>query len=446
MSQIVFEIGIVLGLILLNGLFAMSELAIVSARRARLQQFKEEGLRGAGTALSLADNPNRFLSTVQIGITLIGIIAGAFGGATLAQKLAVVFTPWLDEQVASGLSFALVVGTITYLSVVVGELVPKRLALQYGERLAMLLAGPMSFLSKLATPLVRLLSFSTDVIVRLLGVREPPDTAVSEEELRVLLKQSSQAGIIEEVEREMVESIFRLDDWTVESMMTPRPEIKWLDIDASQEEIKNTLRDSPHARLPVCEGDLDHVLGVVHSKDLLANRLDNDEFNLREVMNRPLFVPESVHAHKALERMRQTGIHMALLIDEYGGVEGLVTLFDILEAIVGDIPTADEIEMPRVVQREDGSWLVDGLLGVHDFKQRFDIDEMLPSEDTYQTLGGFMIFTLGRMPQAGDLFVWGGYRFEIADMDGKRVDKIILTAEENEDDGDEEEEDENKVS
>ncbi|MCA9980259.1 MAG: HlyC/CorC family transporter [Anaerolineales bacterium] len=427
MSQIAFEVGIVLVLILINGLFAMSEIAIVSARRARLEQFKDEGVRGASTALALANNPNRFLSTVQVGITLVGIFAGAYGGATLAQKLEVVLVPIFGEQLGSGLSFFLVVGTITYLSVVIGELVPKRLALQYGERLSVLIAGPMSLLSTLATPIVYLLSTSTDVIVRLLGIHEPPDTAVSEEEIRVLLRQSSQAGFIEEIEREMVESIFRLDDWTVESMMTPRPEIVWLDINHSQEEIRETLRQSPHARLPVCDGDLDHVIGVVSAKDLLARNLDQDEIDLRTVMLEPLFVPESVHAHKALERMRKTGIHMALLIDEYGGVEGLVTLFDILEAIVGDIPTADEIEMPRVVQRTDGSWLVDGLLGIYDFKQKFDLDE-LPREDNYQTVGGFMISQLGRVPQAGDLFIWAGLRFEVADMDGKRVDKVLVTA------------------
>jgi putative hemolysin len=432
LSQVAFEIGIVLVLIFINGLFAMSEMAVVSSRRARLEQFREEGTRGAKTALELADQPNRFLSTVQIGITLVGIIAGAFGGATLAQKLAVVLVPWLGEALAGSVGFVLVVGTITYLSVVIGELVPKRLALQNSERVATLIAPPMTFVSRLATPIVRLLSFSTDVVVRLLGVREMPDTAVSEEEIRVLLKQSSQAGVIEEVEREMVESIFRLDDWTVENMMTPRREIVWLDINDSEVEIQEVLRHSPHARLPVCDGDLDHVLGVAHAKDLLASRLDNETFDLHTIMHKPLFVPETVHAHRALERMRKTGIHMALLIDEYGGVEGLVTLFDILEAIVGDIPTADELQMPRVVQREDGSWLVDGLLSIHDFKQRFQL-EALPNEETYQTVGGLMVHGLGRLPQAGDLFVWEDFQYEIADMDGKRVDKVIVTAVQNND-------------
>ncbi len=429
MSAVFFEVGIVFVLILINGVFAMSEIAIVSVRRARLEQLRDDGSKRAAATLELVNDPNRFLSTVQIGITLVGIFAGAYGGATLAQRVAPLLTPWLSDTAARGVSLVIVVSLITYLSVVVGELVPKRLALQYAESISLMVTRPMALLSTLATPFVWLLSFSTDVLIRLLGVQEPPNTAVSEEEIRILLRQSSQAGIIEETEREMVEGIFRLGDWTVKTIMTPRHQIKWLDINATQEEIQYQLYVSPHARLPVCDGDLDRVLGIVHSKNLLANRLENNEFNLNEIMSKPIFVPETVHAQTILEKMRKTGIHLALIIDEYGQIEGLVTPFDILETIVGDIPTSSEIDTPRFVQREDGSWFVDGLLVIYEFKQKFELEHIeLPGEDSYQTLGGFMIYMLNRMPQAGDLFIWHNMKFEVADMDGTRVDKILITA------------------
>ena len=429
MSIVVFEISIVFVLILINGLFAMSEIAIVSVRRARLEQLQDDGSTRAEATLALVDDPNRFLSTVQIGITLVGIFAGAFGGATLAQRVTPLLTPWLSDTAAQAISLVIVVSLITYLSVVVGELVPKRLALQYAESISLLVTWPMTLLSKLATPIVWLLSFSTDVLVRLLGVKETPNTAVSEEEIRIMLRQSSQAGIIEETEREMVEGIFRLGDWTVKTIMTPRHQIIWLDINATQEEIQYQLYHSPHARLPVCDGDLDHVLGIVHAKNLLANRLENNEFNLSEIMTKPIFVPETVHAQIILEKMRKTGIHLALIIDEYGQIEGLVTPFDILETIVGDIPTSSEIDAPRLIQRDDGSWFVDGLLVTYEFKQKFELENIeLPGEDSYQTLGGFMIYMLSRMPQEGDFFVWNNIRFEVADMDGTRVDKILITA------------------
>lgn len=427
MSEVFFEIGIVFVLILINGLFAMSEIAIVSVRRARLEQLRDDGSKRAEATLALVNDPNRFLSTVQIGITLVGIFAGAYGGATLAQRVAPLLTPWLSETAARGVSLVIVVSLITYLSVVVGELVPKRLALQYAESISLLVTWPMSMLSKVATPFVWLLSFSTDVLVRLLGVQEPPDTAVSEEEIRIMLRQSSQAGIIEETEREMVEGIFRLGDWPVKTIMTPRHQIKWLDINATQEEIQHQLYDSPHARLPVCDGDLDNVLGVVHAKNLLSNRLENNEFNLDEIMTNPIFAPETVNVPVVLEKMRKTGVHLTLIIDEYGQIEGLVTPFDILETIVGDIPTSSELEMPRIIERDEQSWFVDGLLVVYDFQQNFELTEDLPGADTYQTMGGFMIYMLGRLPQEGDSFIWHDMKFEVADMDGKRVDKIIVT-------------------
>lgn len=426
MIQGTVEVLFILLLILLNGIFAMAEIAIVSARRIRLEKMAREGSRGAEAALELADSPNRFLSTVQVGITLVGIFAGAFGGATIAQELADLLrdVPYLQNY-AGAISLILVVGTTTYLSVVIGELVPKRIALQNAESISALVARPMSGLSWLAAPIVRVLSSSTDAILAVLGMEAQPQAAVTEEEIRVLVEQGAKAGIIEEAERDMVESVFRLGDRPLEAMMTPRPEIVWLDVGAPPEETRRLLEQSNFSRFPVCDGDLDHVLGVVHTKDLLGDCLGKQSLDLAEAMREPLFVPESVRALTALERFKKGGIHMVLLIDEYGGIEGLVTLIDILEAIVGDIPTLDEIAEPPIVQREDGSWLVEGLMPVDEFRDAFQLQD-LPSEGMYQTLGGFMVFMLGSVPTAGDHFRWRGYRFEVADMDGNRIDKVIV--------------------
>ncbi|HZD10738.1 MAG TPA: hemolysin family protein [Candidatus Binatia bacterium] len=426
MPGVTFEIAIVLLLILVNGIFAMSEIAIVSARRVRLERMARNGNRGAQRALELVNTPNRLLSTVQVGITLVGIFAGAFGGATIADELADVLSRIGPlRPYAASISLALVVGIITFLSVVVGELVPKRIALQNPERVSSLVARPMELISLAAAPIVRLLSLSTEGVLRLLGIEARPQSAVTEEEIRVLVEQGAQAGMIEEVERDMVESIFRLDDRPLEAMMTPRLEIVWLDVNNRAEENRRLIETSTFTRFPVCDGSLDNVLGIVHSKDLLSNCLDGRPLQIAEAMRPPLFVPETVHALRALERFKQSGIHMALLIDEYGGIEGLVTLFDILEAIVGDIPTLGEQEDQQIVQREDGTWLVDGLLPIDEFMLAFDLREM-PAEGSYQTLGGFMVLMLGNVPSTGEYFEWHEMRFEVADMDGHRVDKILI--------------------
>lgn len=428
MPETLFEITIILLLIALNGVFAMSEIAVVSARPIRLQQMAEQGSRGAAVALDMIQNPNRFLSTVQVGITLVGIFAGAFGGANIADELAVVIAdvPTIG-QYADTISLALIIGAITFLSVVVGELVPKRIALQHAENIAAIVARPMSLLSVVASPVVRLFSLATDGVLRLLGVRGTAETGASEEDIRIMAEQSAQAGIIEEAERDMLESIFRFGDRQLVGLMTPRMEIVWLDINAPEEKIRQTLKETNHTRMLVCDGDLDHVLGVVHAKDLLTNYVSGENLNIRELMREPFFAPESMLALKALEQFKATGLHMVLVIDEYGGVEGLVTLIDILEAIVGDIPTPDEIAEPPIVQREDGSWLVDGLLTISDFQEVFNITA-LPGEGRYHTVGGYVIYMLAKVPVAGAHFGWGGYRFEVADMDGKRVDKVLITA------------------
>lgn len=426
-SRLLLEISILIFLILLNGVFALSELAIVSSRRERLQMLVDEGNKGASIALGMAQEPTALLSTVQVGITLIGILAGAFGGASLSDELAQLIAPIpVIGAYARTISLAIVVGTITYFSVVLGELVPKRLALRDPERIAAMVARPMSLLSRIARPLVRLLTLSTAFFLRVLGVRETvSESMVSEEEIKVLIEQGALAGVFEEAERDMVESIFRFGDRQLRSIMTPRTEIVWLDINDSEEIVRETVSQSHHSRFPVCDDSIDRVLGIVEAKDLLSSSWSNEPFDLRAVMRAPVFLPETMPALRALERFKQTANQSALLVDEFGGIEGMVTLIDMMEAIVGDIPTLEEIAEPPVVRREDGSLLVEGYLDVEDLKELLDVDE-LPDEEDYQTLGGFVVLRLGRLPRVGDIVEWLGYRFEIVDMDGNRVDKVLI--------------------
>ncbi len=426
-SRLLFEISILIFLILLNGVFALSELAIVSSRRERLQMLVDEGNKGASIALAMAQEPTALLSTVQVGITLIGILAGAFGGASLSDELALLIAPIpVIGAYARTISLAIVVGTITYFSVVLGELVPKRLALRDPERIAAMVARPMSLLSQIARPLVRLLTLSTAFFLRVLGVRETvSESTVSEEEIKVLIEQGALAGVFEEAERDMVESIFRFGDRQLRSIMTPRTEIVWLDINDSEEIIRETVSQSHHSRFPVCDDSIDRVLGIVEAKDLLSNSWSDEPFDLHAVMRAPVFLPETMQALRALEKFKQTGNQSALLVDEFGGIEGMVTLIDMMEAIVGDIPTLEEIAEPPVVRREDGSLLVEGYLDVEDLKELLDVDG-LPDEEDYQTLGGFVVLRLGRLPRVGDIVEWLDYRFEIVDMDGNRVDKVLI--------------------
>jgi putative hemolysin len=413
-------------LILLNGIFALSEIAIVSSRRARLQSMAADGNKGAEIALELATAPTQFLSTVQIGITLIAIVAGAFGGATLAREL----TPLLENlpvvgTYAATISFVLVVGSITFFSVVIGELVPKRIGLQDPERIAVLVARPMYTLSRVAAPIVRLLSLATEAVLRLIGIKDSDAAPVSEEEIRILVQESAAAGIIEPEEREMVESVFRFGDLQVGRLMTPRTDIIWLDVNATEAEIRIVVEHSVHTRFPVCDGELDKVLGIVRAKDLLARTWSGQEFDLRATLQEPLYLPESMPALRALERFKATGTHLGLLVDEFGGIEGLVTLINILETLVGDIPTSEEMAEPPIVQRDDGSYLVDGMFLIDELKAFLGI-AAFPSETAYNTLGGFIVTMIGQMPQVGASCLWAGYRFEVVDIDGLRIDKVLI--------------------
>jgi putative hemolysin len=429
MNEVLLQAIVILLLILANGVLAMAEIAVVSARKVRLQQRAEEGDQNAGVALELAQNPADFLSTVQIGITLVGVLAGAYGGAMIARKLAGLLrlVPSL-EPYADGISLTVVVLTITYLTLVLGELAPKRLALNDPERAAALMAAPMRFLSRLASPIVRLLSASTTAVLHILGVHPTQEPPITEEEIKVLLEQGTQAGVFIEEEQDMVEAVFRLADRRVGSVMTPRTEIAWLDLEDPMQETQKRILGSVYTRFPVCRGDLDRVVGIVQAKDLLPMALKGQPVDLESAMIQPQFVPENMPAFQVLELFRQSRHHIVLVINEFGGLEGLVTTFDILESIVGDIPDIGDIEGPRVIRRGESAWLVDGRLAVDEFKEIFDVSGFPPKErSAYETIGGFVMARLGRIPQESDEFEWQGLRFEVMDMDGFRVDKVLVT-------------------
>ncbi len=424
------ELGIVLALILANGFLSMSEMALVAARKSRLQQRAEEGDKQARLALQVAESPARMLSTVQIGITLIGILTGAFGGAALAASLASWLATWPAlAPHSSVVSVVLVVVLTTYLSLVLGELAPKRLALNSAEAIAMRVARVMLILSTLTRPLERILSASTEAVLRLLRVPASNEQPVSDEEVRILIEQGAEKGVFEPIEEEIVGQVFRLSDLSIGALLTPRTDIVWLDIDDSHEEMRVKILNSNHSRYPVAEGDLDHVIGLVLAKDLLARSIAGEELELRNVLQAPLFIPDTMPALEVLERMRKTRTHIALVIDEYGGLEGLVTLTDFVEAIIGAIPDIGETLSEEIVRREDGTFLVDGMLPIDRFQETFNL-RTLPeeSEGYYQTVGGFVMTMLGRVPETGNQFEWGGLRVEVVDMDGRRVDKVLVTS------------------
>ncbi|MGL5940430.1 MAG: hemolysin family protein [Waterburya sp.] len=429
MSLIATEIILILILIIANGIFSGSEMAVISARKVRLEQLANRGNKNARVALKLANAPNNFLSTVQIGITLIGILSGAVAGATIAERLELVLEGnTILKPYSEGISVGVVVGLIAYLSLVIGELVPKRIALNNPEQIACSVAKPMRFLSRLAAPLVHLLSISMELLLKLLGIKDSEEPFVTEEEIKVLIRQGAESGMFEESEQEMVERVFRLGDRSVKSLMTPRTKIIWLDLESSLTEILQKVNNSNYSRFPVARGSIDQCVGIVRGSRLLATQLFNQNAELESLMQSPLYVAESTRALNVLEQFKQTGIHIALVTDEYGGIEGLVTLTDLMEAIVGDLPLIETQEEPMAIQREDGSWLLDGLLAIDEFRGIFN-DKSLPEMQihVYHTLGGFVMHSLMHIPQSGEHFEWGGLWFEVMDMDGTRVDKVLVT-------------------
>lgn len=417
------EILIIALLTVVNGLLSMSEIAIVSSRKVRLEQMALAGISGARQALNLSQSPNRFLSTVQIGITLVGVLQGAFAGAALAHPVATALSHIeILRPISEALGLFTVVAVTTYLSLVVGELVPKRLGMQNPERVAALVAPAMHRLSQISAPVVHLLSISTDGLLRLIGTRETTEPPVTDEEIYSLIDQGVEAGIFEANERSLVASVMSLDDHSIESLMTPRMDIEWVDLNEPDDEAMKMIAASKHSRFPVAIGSLDHIVGIIRSKDLLDMLIKGNPVSLNACIREPLFVPQSATAAHALTLFKQSGKHMALVISEYGGVEGLVTLNNLVDQIIG------VTDKPGATRREDGSWLLDGLLPIDEFKIILDV-KLLPGEEEghFQTLGGFVMTQLGRIPDAADHFEVEGLRFEVVDMDGRRVDKVLVT-------------------
>jgi putative hemolysin len=423
------EVLILAGLFVLNGLFAMSEIAIVSSRKIRLQQAVEDGVSSARIALQLANEPGHFLSTIQVGITLIGIMSGAYGEAALSGKLAGFLAQFPEiAPYSRGLALGLVVMGITYFSLIIGELVPKRLALLKPEKIAMVMARPMRWLAILAYPLVRVLSLSSDLVLWLLRAKKSEEPAVTEREIKLMIDQGTEAGVFHKSEKEMVANVMRLDALRVGAIMTPRMDIYYLDVEDPVEENSKKLIDCPYSVVPVCKDGLDNVLGFVQAKDLLRRALNDERMELAAAVRPAHFIPKSLSPVQLLEEFKRAKIALGLVVDEYGEIAGLVTLKDVLEAIVGDIPSEEIEEEPEAVQREDGSWLLDGTLSIEKFKQMFDVEE-LPDEaaGNFHTIGGFVMLQLGHVPKATDHFHWDGLCFEVVDMDRNRVDKIMVS-------------------
>jgi len=422
------DIFILTGLILLNGVFAMSEIALVTARRNRLMRLAEDGDTSSAVALRLGEDPTRFLSTIQIGITAIGILNGIVGEAALAGP----FSSWLqnlglNQQISSTSATILVVVVITYFSIVVGELVPKRIAQFNAEGIARLIARPISALATLSRPFVYLLSKSTDGLLRVLGKKELSSANLTEEDIHAMLAEGSEAGVIEKHEHTMVRNVFRLDERQIASLMTPRSEIVYLDINQTLEENLDRLIQSNHSRFPVCRGGLDTVLGVITTKKMLKLTLKGGVTDLSEHLQACVYVPESLTGMKLLEQFRESGVQMVFVIDEYGEILGLITLQDVLEALAGEFTPRDPEDL-WAVQREDGTWLLDGFTPIPELKDRLGL-RAVPEEEKgrYHTLSGMMMWLIGNLPRTADVVEWEQWRFEVVDMDGNRIDKVLAS-------------------
>jgi len=424
-SSLLFEIAVVLFLVLLNGFFAMSELAIVSSRRARLKPLADRGHRGARRALQLAEHPTQFLATVQFGITLVGIVAGAYSGTTLSEPVAYLIRDWpLIGEHAYPVAVTLVVAAITYLSLVVGELVPKRIAMSHAEAIAMRVSLPMSALARIGTPIVYALRVSTEGLLRLLRVRQAVGQKITEEEIKVMIAEGAETGVFMQQERHMIEGVLHLADHSVRTIMTPRPEIVWLDADEDAAELMPKIIAAEHSRLALCEGSIDEVLGFVHVKDLLAQIATGKPLAPRACLRQALTVHESTTVLRLLDLFRQQAANLAIVLDEYGGVQGIVTPRDIFAAIAGEF-AEDAADEPGVTRRQDGSWLVDGRTRVTDLERAIGARELFDEE--YATAAGLVLHQMGRLPHVGEAIAFAGYRFEVVDLDGRRIDKIIVT-------------------
>ncbi len=422
------EISIIVFLIILNGLLALSELAIVSSRKARLEQWANEGNSKAAIALELANSPDSFLSTIQIGITFIGILAGAFGGATVAELVTryIALLPLLSRY-SEAIGVTIVVVCITYFSLVIGELVPKRLALNNPERLACLVASPIKRLSRLAHPLVVLLSGSTNMLLRISRVKPSADPVITEEEIKLLIDKGTQAGTFQEFEQDTIERVFRLADRRVSVLMTHRADIISLDLNESEEESKQKIAHYKYSYFPVVQDTLDNIVGVVRGKDLLSLSMEAKPFNIKEICRKPLFVTEKTPAVKVLELFKTSKMHIAFVVDEYGAIQGLVTFGDILRSVFEDVEDTPEEER-EIIKREEGSWLISGSLPLDEFMDYMETGRPDEKERAgINTVGGFVMAKIGAVPSEGQHFEWRGLRFEVVDMDGRRVDKILVS-------------------
>lgn len=423
----VLEILIILLLVLLNGFFALSELAIVSSRRARLRAYAEDGRRGAATALELSDDPGRFLPTVQIGITLVGIIAGAFSGATVGGQ----FERFLADlgvppSVAQPLGYVSVIAAITYLSLVIGELVPKNLALRHPETIACAVAPVMAWLSRAAAPFVYVLDRSTRLAFRLIGHKPQAEESVTAEEIKSLVAEAESAGVLETDERHMISGVLRLGDRAVRGLMTPRTEVDWIDLSSDEAAVKARLLATSHSRLPVADGSIDTMVGAVQARELLAALLEEKPFDVRAYVRKAPIVPESMDALDVLAVLREAEVPMALIHDEYGHFEGLVTPADILEAIAGVFRSdLDDPDVPDAIERDDGSWLIAGSMPVDEMADRLGMK--LPEKRDYQTAAGLVLAALKRLPTVGESVPVLGWRLEVVDLDGRRIDKVLAT-------------------
>jgi magnesium and cobalt exporter, CNNM family len=422
------EIVVIFLLLVANGIFAMSEIAVVTARRVRLQQRASEGDRRATAALQLKDHPTKFLSTVQVGITLIGILAGAYSGATLTDRL----SAWLAgvplvAAYREAIALAIIVGAITYFSLVIGELVPKAIALHNPEGIAGSVATRVAAAARVVTPLVTVLSASTNLVLRALRVHPKSDRGVTEEAIRALIKQATLTGDVAPVEQRIVEQVFRLGDRRVSAIMTPRHEIDWFDIHEGLEGVRAHLATLSHPRIVTCDGELDRVLGVVRSEDLLAAVLAGGPPDLRSLLEQPKFVPATMSVFQLVETFKASRTPLALVLDEFGAIEGLVTSTDVLEGLVGEMPTEPAEAPGPIVRRDERSWLVDGTTPIEDLRAAIELPDTPEDEEgTYQTLAGLVMTRLGRVPHEGDRFAWGPLTFEVVDMDGRRVDKVMI--------------------
>ncbi len=427
------EILLILFLILLNGFFSMAETALISSRKSKLKYLADSGHKNAQQAFLLAEKPSIFLSTVQVGITLIAILTGAVGEGSLGIKLSKILESYpLTQNVNELLSFIIVITLITFFSIVIGELLPKRIALSNPEKIASLTAPIMNMIAHIFNPIVHLLTISTEFIFKLSGLKSPLHPAITEDEIRVMIREGTEMGIFNKTEKKLVERALRLDDLRVIELMTPRTNILYFDLKKFSEDPLKYIVHYHHTRILFTKGTIDKVVGVIHVKDLLHHYLEKNDMNIEKKLNKPLFIPENTRALKVLEMFRHSPIHIALIVDEYGHVKGLVTLNDILEALVGEIKSQSAYD-PQIVKRDNGSLLVDGMVTIDKMKKHLEGEKLTMGElETYQTVGGFIMSNLDRIPKSGDVLTWHGYKFEVVDMDDKRVDKVIISKNKNE--------------